>query len=225
MPIQHRLIPDAQLHEPKGVVSAASSTLYHSNGAGSGTWKKVEASSLNGITTDGGVTGLVPVSNGSEGFSYKRLSSHGSLVITANTNAFSASAAVDSTLAATSDYSLFTGTGAPWSSENLFGITAGTDRLTVSVTGIYRVDLWANISQYPSNTAKIAVRYRVNGSTFSSRYPISKSNSGGDSGNLNGFGLVQLNAGDYLQLYVASTATGNLTLQSVNFTLSLERQL
>lgn len=40
MSIEHRLIPDNQLHEPKGAASALIKTVYHSNGSGSGTWRK-----------------------------------------------------------------------------------------------------------------------------------------------------------------------------------------
>ena len=39
--IQHKDIPDAQLHEPKGVVSATAGKAYIANGSGSGTWRKV----------------------------------------------------------------------------------------------------------------------------------------------------------------------------------------
>lgn len=38
--IQHASIPDAQLHESKGVAGAAIDSFYVANGAGSGTWKK-----------------------------------------------------------------------------------------------------------------------------------------------------------------------------------------
>jgi hypothetical protein len=39
MTIQHKLIADADLHEPKGVASAASGKVYQANGSGSGTWE------------------------------------------------------------------------------------------------------------------------------------------------------------------------------------------
>lgn len=39
--IQHKDIPDAQLHEPKGALSAANKSLYFANGSGSGAWRKV----------------------------------------------------------------------------------------------------------------------------------------------------------------------------------------
>lgn len=46
MAIQHSAIPDAQLHEPKGIVSAANKTTYVANGAGSGTWRKIKESDI-----------------------------------------------------------------------------------------------------------------------------------------------------------------------------------
>ena len=39
MTIQHKSIPDADLHEPKGVAGATSGTVYKANGSGSGTWE------------------------------------------------------------------------------------------------------------------------------------------------------------------------------------------
>jgi len=44
MALQHKDIPDAQLHEPKGVAAAANKTTYVANGSGSGTWRKLKES-------------------------------------------------------------------------------------------------------------------------------------------------------------------------------------
>lgn len=38
MPIQHADIPEAQLHEPKGVSTAVNGSVYISNGSASGAW-------------------------------------------------------------------------------------------------------------------------------------------------------------------------------------------
>lgn len=38
MTIQHKDIPDAQLHEPKGIAAEVIGKVYFSNGAGSGNW-------------------------------------------------------------------------------------------------------------------------------------------------------------------------------------------
>jgi hypothetical protein len=40
MTIQHQLITDPNVHEPKGITTAASSTVYVANGVGSGSWRK-----------------------------------------------------------------------------------------------------------------------------------------------------------------------------------------
>ena len=40
--IQHKDIPDSERHEPKGVSSASSGTVYVANGSGSGEWKTPE---------------------------------------------------------------------------------------------------------------------------------------------------------------------------------------
>ena len=41
MSIQHKNIPDAQLHEPKGVTGAANKAVYFADAAGSGAWRLV----------------------------------------------------------------------------------------------------------------------------------------------------------------------------------------
>lgn len=51
MPIQHRILPDSELHEPKGAAFAISGTTYLSDGAGSGNWQKIPATSLQGIAS------------------------------------------------------------------------------------------------------------------------------------------------------------------------------
>lgn len=37
--VQHKAIPEAELHESKGVSTAVDNTFYIANGAGSGVWK------------------------------------------------------------------------------------------------------------------------------------------------------------------------------------------
>lgn len=225
MTIQHKDIPDSLLHEPKGVASATSGSVYSANGLGSGVWKRVSTDMLSGSSGDLGVAGKKFLTNGTNGVTLVADGLYGAMTITNNTNAFSVPTAVDSTLNTNSDYVLFTSTGAPWLPENLNGLTFNTDRLTATVSGVYRIDLWSNITQFPYNTAKVSVKHRINGTTFSARHPMTKSNSAGDAGNISGFGLVTLNIGDYIQLMVASTAAGGLILSDVNVTVTLIRAL
>lgn len=44
--IQHKNIPDAQLHEPKGVASASANTTYVADGLGSGSWETPKVSGV-----------------------------------------------------------------------------------------------------------------------------------------------------------------------------------
>lgn len=225
MTVQHKDIPDGQIHEPKGITSAGLGNVYSSTGTGTGTWKRITSDMLSGSSGDLGVAGKKVVSNGSNGFNLVADGVYGSMTVTGNTNSFAMTAATDPTLNTNSDYALFTGTGAPWISENLSGVTFVTDRLIVPNNGVYRVDLWSTITAFPTNTAKLSVKHRINGGTFSARHPMIKSNSAGDSGNLNGFGYVTLNANDYLQLYVASSANGGVVFSDVNVILSLVKAL
>lgn len=45
--IQHRLLNDPEIHEPKGVSTAAAGTVYTANGSGSGSWENPAVSSTN----------------------------------------------------------------------------------------------------------------------------------------------------------------------------------
>jgi hypothetical protein len=56
MTIQHKLIADADLHEPKGVSSAVSGKVYVSNGSGSGSWLYPSGKVHGEIYIDAGAT-------------------------------------------------------------------------------------------------------------------------------------------------------------------------
>lgn len=225
MSVQHKDIPEAQLHEPKGISTATSKQVYVASGAGTGVWQKVKSDNLEGLSGDGGVSGKVAVTNGSNGFALYTKDAYGVMGITGNPSSFAVTAASDSTLQTNSDYVLFTGVGAPWVGETLYGITFDTNRLIAPVNGVYDIRSWINISGYPTNTSLIGAKFKINNTTFSIRTVVTKSNSGGDYGTINGFGLVTLNAGDYVQLFVASSASGNLIVRNANFTMELLRAI
>jgi hypothetical protein len=64
--IEHKDIPDANLHEPKGVVTAASGTAYIADGSTSGAW---EIPKIEGQVT--ALTDYLPHSDGSGGITWK----------------------------------------------------------------------------------------------------------------------------------------------------------
>lgn len=223
--IQHKDIPNDQLHEPKGASSASNLTVYVANGAGSGVFRRIDTSDLVNVNVDLNQTNRLLASDGAGNVITIIDKAYGVMAITDNTTGFAVTAAVDSTLNTDTDYVVFSGTGAAWAGESLFGVTYSSDRLTIVTPGVYRLDFWADLTGFPNNMGKIAVKYKVNGTTLGPRKVQAKSNSAGDSGNLNGFGLLTLNAGDYVQVALASSHTGNVILNSANLTLSLVRQI
>ena len=80
----HKTLPDSELHEPKGVVSAGSGMVYAANGAGTGTWKRVTSDMLTGVSGTG-QAGQAIVLDGSGGFVAQSASAYyyGAAVLTA----------------------------------------------------------------------------------------------------------------------------------------------
>lgn len=65
--VQHKSLPDSELHEPKGVVNAGSGMVYTATGSGTGNWKRVTADMLSGIAGNG-QAGQVIALDGAGGF-------------------------------------------------------------------------------------------------------------------------------------------------------------
>lgn len=225
MSIQHKNIPDAELHESKGVATAVINTAYFANGAGSGSWSKVSTPKLQGLSTDGGVARLKLLTDGAEGFDLYRDAAYGKMHITNNNTPFALTAVADTTLNTASQYTLLTGSGAPFADGLEDGVVFNTNRLTVQHAGVYDLNFWSCLTGFPSNTAKVGVKFKLNGTTFSDMKVVSKSNSNGDYGLLAANDFVQLAANDYIQLYVASDTTGNVVINNMMLTVKMIKAL
>ena len=225
MTIQHKNIANDQLHEPKDINTASSNTTYFSNGAGSGVWKKVGAETLSGISGDGGISRLKIVTDGANGFDLVRDYSFGKMHITNNLVPFAVTAAADTSLNTSSQYVLLTGSGAPFANGLEDGVTFSVNKMTVDFAGVYDLNFWACLTGFPSNTAKVGVKFRINGSTFSDMKAVTKSNSNGDAGNLAANDLITLGVGDYIQLYIASDVTGNIVINNMALTMKMIKAL
>lgn len=143
------------------------------------------------------------------------------MTITNNAVNFPITAIADTTFNTPSQYSLLTGTGAPLAGETLKNVTFNVNRLIVPYTGVYSIRTYANISAFPSNTAKLALRFLINGTTYSTRGPIIKSAVAEDVSQLSAHGLITLTAGDYLQNVIASDTTGNILIRDFNTVITL----
>lgn len=225
MTIQHKDITGVNVHEPKGVDAAAAKLVYVSNGSGSGTWKRIGTDNLLGLTTDGGLTGRKLITNGSEGFTLAYDNLYGSMVMTNNTTAFTVAAATDSTLNTTSDYAIITGTGAPWASSNLDSITFNTDRLISPINGIYSLEITLACSAFSFNAGVVAARYLINGTTFGSRRVEVQVDKAGHRDTITIIEHIQIPANQYIQIAIASTVAGTVTINNAVVNLKLLRQL
>lgn len=76
--IQHKDIPDANLHEPKGIVTAANKSIYKANGGGSGAWSKVNQGDMDFSDKTKNIFGWNDISD-------NQYTSGAPLAITANT--------------------------------------------------------------------------------------------------------------------------------------------
>lgn len=75
--IEHKDIPDANRHEPKGAGTAILNSVYSSNGAGSGVWQKVENTNLEGVSSNA-AAGYFLLADGTGGFTFAP-AAHGSV--------------------------------------------------------------------------------------------------------------------------------------------------
>lgn len=216
MSVEHKDITDPNLHEPKGVSTAAANRLYVANGTGSGSWKKVDSKALQGTDGDGSTANRTVLSDGADGFKLSPSPTYGNMAITNNATNMALTAVADTTFNTASQFSTITGAGAPWAGENLSNITFATDKLTIVNAGVYKIETYLNIGSFPSTTAKIAIRYKVNGTTYSTRKPTIKSSGTGAEGQLIGLGILTVAANDYVQIAVASDTTGNLLIRDAN---------
>jgi len=217
--IEHKDIPDTDRHEPKGVSLAVADSSYIANGAASGVWKKVGSPQLQGLSGDSGEIGKHVVSDGAGGFSFKKEDVFGAMAVTNNGITFAMTAIADTTFNTPSQFTLMTGSSFPWASENLQEITFNTNRLIIPIAGTYQVLTYINIGGFPSGTAKLAIRYLINGTTYSTRKPTVKSSGAGAENQLIGFGLLPLAANDFIQLTIASDVTGTLLIRDANVSL------
>lgn len=226
MTIQHKNIANDQLHEPKDVNSATSNTTYFANGSGSGSWKKVGTETLAGLSGDGNVANLKLLTTGSGGqVKLVRDGTYGKMTIIDNAVPFAITAAADPTLETGSQYVLMTGSGTPFVNGTSDGVVFDTNKLTFTYAGVYDINFWSNITTFPSNTAKVAVRFRMNGTAVSPMHVWCKSNSNGDAGILAASDFITVAAGDYIQLMTASDVTGNIVFHNMNLTAKMLKAL
>lgn len=217
MAIEHRDLPESGLHEPKGVSLAASDRVYISDGAGSGTWAKVDADTLQGVISNATIAGLRVVTDGSGGFTTEPTpaSSYGTMNLTGNTTVKALTAATDTTLNTNSDY---TKLDISLVYDNLVNMTSGSGSLILSASGVYSIGFWAGVKT-SVNATKFALKFVINGTDFVPREPKLTLGTNGQIYNMSANGLHNFTAGDSVELYIAADKNCDITIEDMTFQL------
>lgn len=224
MAIQHAVIPDIYIHEPKGIASAPSGLVYVSNGSGSGSWVKTSSAILQGLAGDGGLANRKILTDGTNGFKLVTDTAYGSMVVTNNTNNFAVPGAADPALNSPADYVLFTGTGAPLTAgDNMLSTLFSTNRLTVTNGGKYRISITATLVGHTVVTARVGLRWRINGTTFSARRTAARgnANTAGYITQMHMEDIISLAPNDYVQIMAAGSAAGAILIEDLTCHLTL----
>jgi len=134
----------------------------------------------------------------------------GQLCISDNAATIALSIASDSTLATPADYAQITGIwdAVPHGEQN--GMTQQTNSVTVGADGIYKIEIWTNVTFSVTNTV-VGVMFGVDGVVTGSRKIARKVGTAGDHGNMGGYEIRSLAAGAVISAHAAADKNGNVT--------------
>jgi len=218
MTIEHSIITDPNIHEPKGVAAASSGKVYVANGAGSGTWALA-----NPKGSDTAVIRTSPISDGAGGLEWKHNpgSVHGEIYLAA------ASVSVGptgGTITTDTDYRVV---GPTWTlnpDTYLTQLHASNSGLQVLVKGHYLISAYISfLSGAVASGTDYALKYRINNvATLSTRRIVTeKVTAGADRITLSASALVMLNANDYIELMLGSSTADTVTVSDASITAIL----
>lgn len=208
MSIEHKNIPDSELHEPKGAASATSGQVPVSDGAGGTSWALPQ---IQGQST--AASGTSPVSDGAGGVSW-------TAGVTAEWGAaFFKDSSANVTVSVVDTYYIIDhGT---WSSVSGGTIPFTTNKFTIGTTGIYRIHANASLEDTTNDNDLMVFIVAVNGaesSMVNSRVQIRDFNEA--EAVIHTF--HELTAGDEISLMVKNvTDTADIGVQNASLNLEL----
>lgn len=197
--------------------------IYVADGLGSGVWKKISTSDIAGLGGNPGSNNFRLMSDGAGNFRYVPDSAIGSLRIQGNTNSFSIATAGVGDLNDNSVYQLVSGSGAPFVAGVNYAVNASGDNLAVQISGIYQLSLSVSITQFPDVDTKVAIKYRINGSTLSAAKAIGSGALTTSADNMVITDIVPLSAGDIVQVVIAADKAGVIKVSELSLTVHMIR--
>lgn len=207
MTVQHNVITDPNIHEPKGVASAASGKVYKADGTGSGSW----VYPLTGLDTALQHQVFKSDGSGSGTWIYPPAKGHAEIYIN--------SGSVAHTLGSASSFTLLN-PSAQWTAsgyEDILTVTPASGNINLVLAGHYKIDFWCNFT-----TAAVAsgsaykFKFALDGVVSSRVVTITKPTNGVDTLHVMASGIVNATAGQLLTIY----AGGDGTSSSTNITVT-----
>ena len=202
MTIQHNVITDPNIHEPKGVASATSGKVYKSDGTGSGNW----VYPLTGLDTALQHQVFKSDGSGSGTWKYPPAKGHGEIYIN--------SGATTHTLGSGSSFTKLN-PGTEWTAstyEDILTVDAANGEIDLVLAGHYKIDFWCNFT-----TAAIAsgsaykFKFAIDGVVSPRVVTVTKPTNGVDTLHVMASGLVDATAGQALSIYVGGDGTSSST--------------
>lgn len=210
MAIQHKNIPDSDIHEPKGINTTAR-RVYMSNGAGSGSWEYVHPEGHQSASE--GET-YIATGIGGGNFEFPGGRAHAEIYISNSTT--------PQTLAAAQAYTRLSPTSAWQDGEKNYLATAPTTGvITLTKAGTYLISFWADFyTASISSGASYKFKYAINGVPGSRGFHTVKNTAGVDHLNVSATGLITVAANHQVSIYVAGDATSSgtaITIEDAGF--------
>ena len=144
---------------------------------------------------------------------------YGELNISNSTTGIAVTAAGDATLKTNGDYTQITSVWDAIPHGNNNGVTQQTNSITVVNSGVYRIEVWANVSSDTNNT-KIAIKFAIDGVIGLVRRPALRATTAGIFYNMAAHGFVSLNAGQVITLFHAADKTASILWEDLVFSVN-----
>lgn len=203
MTIQHNIITDPDIHEPKGVATATSGKVYKADGLGSGSW----VYPLTGLDTALDRQVFESDGSGSGTWKYPPAKGHAEIYINGGTTTH--------LLGAGSSYTKLNPSG-EWTAstyEDILTVDAANGEIVLGLAGHYQISFWINFTTASlASGTKYNFKFAIDGVVAPRVVTTQKPTNGTDTLHTMAMGLTSATAGQRLSIYAAGDATSSATL-------------
>jgi hypothetical protein len=183
----HSNLTDPDIHEPKGISSAAAGTVYVANGAGSGRWLSTH--------------------------SYGNLH----IDVNSTANSVSLPAALDATFNTNTDYRKVNAAGMWQAGDaSNITLSPSNGEIVITQAGAYNICFWTTYQIATASARKLAWKYAING-VLSTLKIIDTTDGAGNIYSISASAIIDnLSVGDKISIYAACSAAETLVITDAN---------